>query len=114
MDIHSEQHEDSLRLSPVGEMSIYNAADLKPALLHALEQSDDIELDLAGVSEMDTSGVQLLMLMKREAVAAGKALKLSGHSPVVLDVFELLRLGSWFGDPQLLPAGNGKSGGTSA
>lgn len=114
MEILNEQREACLRLSPVGEMTIYNAAELKPALLHALEQSDEIEIDLAGISEIDTSGVQLLMLMKREAVAARKALKLAGHSPAVLEAFELLRLGNWFGDPQLLQASAGKTAGSTA
>lgn len=103
MEIRNERDAACLRLYPEGEMTIYQIADLKPALLDALAQSDEIELDLAAVSELDTSGVQLLMLMKREAVAAGKALKLSGHSPAVLEVFELLGLGGWFGDPQVLP-----------
>lgn len=104
MEIRSDHLEASLRLYPEGEMTIYRAAELKPALLDALAQSDEIELDLSSVSELDTSGVQLLMLMKREAVDAGKSLKLSGHSPAVLEVFELLGLGGWFGDPQVLPA----------
>lgn len=105
MEIHSERHESCLRLHPEGEMTIYHTADLKPALLDALAQNQEIELDLSSVSELDTSGVQLLMLVKREAAAAGKALKLTGHSPAVLEVFELLGLGGWFGDPQVLPAG---------
>jgi anti-anti-sigma factor len=109
MEIRSEQHDACLRLHPSGEMSIYSAAEFKPALLHALGQSDEIEIDLSGISEIDTSGVQLLMLMKREAAAAGKALRLAGHSPAVLEVFELLGLGNWFGDPQLLPADAGKT-----
>jgi len=104
MELHSERREACLRLHPAGEMTIYDAAELKPALLHALGQSDEIEIDLADISEIDTSGVQLLMLMKREATDAGKALTLVGHSPAVLEVFELLGLGNWFGDPQLLPA----------
>lgn len=107
MEIRSERHEACLRLYPVGEMTIYRAAELKPALLDALGQSEEIEIDLAGVGEMDTSGVQLLMLLKREAAAAGKTLRLAGHSPAVLEVFELLGLGNWFGDPQLLPADPG-------
>lgn len=105
MELSSEHHENRLRLHAAGEMTIYSAAELKTALLEALGQSDEIEIDLSGVSELDTSGVQLLMLVKREAVAAGKGLTLSGHSPAVLEVFELLGLGGWFGDPQLLPAG---------
>jgi anti-anti-sigma factor len=107
MELNQERRENRLCLQAAGEMTIYSAAELKPALLEALGQSDEdeIEIDLSGVSELDTSGVQLLMLMKREVVAAGKGLTLSGHSPAVLEVFELLGLGGWFGDPQLLPAG---------
>ncbi len=104
MEIHSERHASCLHLHPEGEFTIYHAAELMPMLFDALTQSDEIEIDLSAVAEIDTSGVQLLMLMKREAVAAGKSLKLSSHSPAVLEVFEVMGLGGWFGDPQVLPA----------
>ncbi len=110
MELSQEHREDRLCLRASGEMTIYRAADLKPKLLRALSESDAIDLDLSGVSELDTTGVQLLMLLKQEAVAAGKALALSGHSPAVLEVFELLNLGGWFGDPQILPAGMERGG----
>lgn len=112
--IHTESNEAGLRLHLEGDLTIYEVAGLKPTLLAALAQSDEVELDLAAVTELDTSVVQLLMLAKREAVAAGKVLKLSGHSPAVLEVFELLGLGSWFGDPQVLPAGASGSGRAAA
>lgn len=105
MEIRSERQDACLRLHPEGEMTIYQVTELKQALLDALAQHNEIELDLSAVSEMDTSGVQLLMLMKREAGVAGKVLKLAGHSPAVLEVFELLGLSGWFGDPQVLLAG---------
>jgi anti-anti-sigma factor len=105
MELSCERQGSRLRVRAVGDMTIYAAADLKPALLDVLGQGDDIEIDLSEVGELDTSGVQLLMLAKREAAAAGKALTLSRHSPAVLEVFELLGLGRWFGDPQVLPAG---------
>jgi anti-sigma B factor antagonist len=114
MEIRSERNDGRLTLHPEGEMTIYHAAALKAPLLAALAQSDEVEFDLSAVSELDTSGVQLLMLMKREAVAAGKAFELSGHSPAVLEVFELLGLGGWFGDPQVLPAGAPGSGRAAA
>lgn len=104
MELSSERQGNRLRVRAAGDMTIYAAADLKPALLETLTQGDDIEIDLSAVSELDTSGVQLLMLLKREAGAAGKPLTLTRHSPAVLEVFELLGLGGWFGDPQLLPA----------
>lgn len=104
MEIRNERNDGCLSLYPEGELTIYQAAELKPALFDALAHSDEIEIDLSAVNGIDTSGVQLLMLMKREAVAAGKSLALCGHSAAVLEVFEILNLGGWFGDPQLLPA----------
>lgn len=104
MELTTESRDNRLCLHANGEMTIYHAAELTPQLLDALAQSDAVEIDLSGVSELDASGVQLMMLMKREAGEAGKTLTLSGHSPAVLEVFEMLDLGGWFGDPQVLPA----------
>ena len=81
-----------------GEMSIYRAAELKQSLLAPLEQAGVLEVDLSGVTELDTAGVQLLMLAKRAAQAKQCELRLSAHSPAVLDVFELLNLAAYFGD----------------
>ncbi|WP_395702306.1 lipid asymmetry maintenance protein MlaB [Aquabacterium sp.] len=87
-----------------GEMTIYRAAELKPLLLQALADGDGapIEIDLAEVSEFDAAGLQLLMAAKTAATAAGRALRLQGHSPAVLDVFELLDVAAFFGDPLLI------------
>ena len=87
-----------------GELTIYQAAELKDALLAALAAADVLELDLSGVTELDTAGVQLLMVLKRAARAQGRTLRLLGHSPAVLEVFDLLNLGGWFGDPLVMAA----------
>lgn len=87
-----------------GEFSIYQAAAGKERVLAALAETEELELDLAGVTEMDTAGIQLLILAKREAMAAGKTLRLTGHSPAVVEIIELFGLAAWFGDPLLLPA----------
>ena len=60
------------------------------------------EIDLSGVTEIDTSGVQLLMLAKKEALAAQRELRLVGHSPAVLEVFELLNVAAYFSDPLVM------------
>lgn len=87
-----------------GELNIYRAAELKELLLTPLYQSISLEVDLSGVSEVDTAGVQLLMLAKRTAKEHACELRLTAHSPAVLDVFELLDLAGVFGDPLLMPA----------
>lgn len=87
-----------------GELSIYRAAELKEALLAAVNRSPCLEVDLAGVTEIDTAGVQLLMLAKRSAAQLQRQVRLVSHSPAVMEVFALLDLAAWFGDPLLLAA----------
>ncbi|MCM5682951.1 STAS domain-containing protein [Schlegelella sp. S2-27] len=87
-----------------GELTICRAAELKPVLLDALQRASTLEIDLSSVSEMDSTGVQLLMLVKRHALSTGRELNLTGHSKPVVEVFELLDLAAFFGDPLVIPA----------
>jgi anti-sigma B factor antagonist len=95
--------QDSAALRIEGEMSIYRAAELKQILLDALKASPTLDVDLSGVTEFDTAGLQLLMLAKKTAQQAGGDLRLSAHSPAVVDVLELLNLSAWFGDQLIIP-----------
>jgi anti-anti-sigma factor len=87
-----------------GELNIYRAAELKPLLLQALDSAPQLEIDLSGVTEIDTSGVQLLMLAKRRSQALQRELRLANHSPAVVEVIELLDLAAYFGDPLIVAA----------
>lgn len=87
-----------------GEMTIYRAAELKQALLEALNGATALEVDLHGVTEIDSAGIQLLMLTKATGQANACEVRLLNHSPAVLEVFELLDLAAHFGDPLLVPA----------
>ena len=79
-------------------MTIYQAAAHKKDLLNAFNSADELEIDLSGVSEMDTAGVQLLALLKREAFKDGKQVRLVAHSAASLEVLEIYNLGAYFGD----------------
>ena len=59
---------------------------------------------------MDTAGLQLLLLVKRESLKAGKVLRLTGHSPASLDVLERYNLGAYFGDPEVVSSRERKKG----
>jgi anti-sigma B factor antagonist len=88
-----------------GEVTIYRATELRQTLLAALaEAPDGLAIDLAGVTEFDSAGVQLLMAAKRAANDSGRPLVLAEHSAAVLDVFELLDLAAFFGDPLVVSA----------
>ena len=85
-----------------GNMTIYEAAADKPVLLDALAKPGDVEIDLSAVSEMDTAGLQLLILAERESLKAGKRLSIVGHSESSLDVLDRYNLVSYFGDPVVI------------
>jgi anti-anti-sigma regulatory factor len=82
-----------------GELTIFRAAELLPALMSSPPPA---EIDLWGVTEIDSAGLQLLMLAKMRATAGQRTLRLNRPSPSVAEVFELLNLTAYFGDPVLL------------
>ena len=86
------------------DMTIYNALAQKPLLLDALDNCEELDLDLSQVGEMDTSGFQLLLLTKREAQKAGKTMRLTAHSKAVTELLDLYNMASYFGDPLVIPA----------
>jgi anti-anti-sigma factor len=103
MTITSKIRNGVCRTRVAGEMTIYQAAEMKQKLLRSLARSAEMEIDLSGVSEIDTAGFQLLLLAKREAAFAGKALRLVAHSPATLAVLDMLNMASYFGDPVMMP-----------
>ena len=92
------------RLAITENMTIYLAEPQKHQLLDALAGTQHLELDLSAVAEMDTAGLQLLMLVKREAVQHGKSLTITGHSPTVQQILDFCNLVGVFGDPMLISA----------
>lgn len=85
-------------------MTIYQAVEQKTALLKALKKYNQIEIDLSNVNEMDTAGLQLLILVKRSAEKADKTVRLVAHSPTSLDVIDRYDLAAFFGDPVFISA----------
>ena len=85
-----------------GEFSIYHAAEIKPKLLDALDRSTEMELHLAEVSEIDSAGLQILLLLEKEALRTGKQLRLTAHSVAVVEIIQLFDLAGYFGDPVLI------------
>ena len=105
MTMHDETRAHAAnRLHLEGDMTIQRAAEFKQTLMNALDGAASLEINLHDVTEIDSSGVQLLMLAKATAQARTCELRLVSHSPAVLEVFELLDLAAHFGDPLLMPA----------
>jgi anti-sigma B factor antagonist len=98
------EHADIAYVSAGEELTIYCAAQLKEDLLNQLALSQGLEIDLSQVQEMDSAGVQVLLMLKQEADARHKQLHLVNHSKPVVEIFELLDLPTHFADPLVIPA----------
>ena len=79
-----------------GELTIYHAVELRRALLPLLLEHHHLDLDLAGVTELDSAGVQVLMVSRREAVKGGGALRILGRSNAVDEVFGAMNIAAGF------------------
>lgn len=102
-----ELNEGACKLGVDGEMSIYTAAELKERLVPLVQECTEAELDLSQVSEMDSAGLQLLVLLKREALAAGRKIRFVSHSKAVVEVLDLCNMAGAFGDPVVLSSNAG-------
>jgi len=85
-----------------GELTIFTAARQKMYMPAFPKPADKLEINLANVTEIDTAGLQLLNLIKREAAQTGKTLCFIKHTKVVLDVLEFTNLARAFGDRVVL------------
>jgi anti-anti-sigma factor len=96
------------RASIEGEMTIYNAAALKQSLDGALNDARELEINLSKVNEIDSAGIQLLMLAKKERAQHDRETTLTAHSNAVVDALEILGLAPYFGDPVVMTRNQGE------
>lgn len=92
------------RIAIAEDMTIYNAAAHKQVLIEALNAGPELEIDLSGVGEIDTSGFQLLVLLKREAHRLNIQARIVAHSEAVRELLDFYNMAAEFGDPLLMPA----------
>ena len=80
------------RVALDGELTIMTAAESKERLLTALPGSGGLRVDLAGVEEIDTAGLQVLLLTRREAESMSLPFELTAPAPGVAAVLALAGL----------------------
>lgn len=91
-------------LAVTEDLTIYHALEQKQLLLDALDATSELELNLSLVGKIDTAGLQLLILLKKEAQRAGKQLRIVAHSQAVSSVIDFCNMAAEFGDPLVIPA----------
>jgi anti-anti-sigma factor len=104
MAIKAQVKEGVTHLIIEDEMTIYTALEQKNELSEYLKSDSELQINLGKVSEIDSAGLQILLFIKQEAARLNFQFSLIQHSQAVVEVFELLNLGSHFGDPIILSA----------
>jgi anti-anti-sigma factor len=101
MSIQIERTGKTARVTLAGELTIYSVAEIKAGLTEAMNGADEVEVDLQGITEMDTAGLQLMLIAKRNQ---GKDVRFINHPQSVLRLVDLANLGAVFGDPLFISA----------
>ena len=93
-----------VHLAVLDEMTVYTVLEQKRQLFDYLKSAKELQIDLSGVVEIDSAGVQLLMFLKQEANSGNIKFSLTQHSQTVVEALELLNLSKHFGDPIVISA----------
>lgn len=104
MTIECEQKDGVSCLTINEEMTIYTAMQQKNSLCQYLADRHPLHIDLSGVTEIDSAGLQILLLLKQEAANRDIELQLVHHSQAVVEALELFNLSTQFGDPLIISA----------
>ena len=75
-----------------GELTIISAVEQNQRLQALLTGDSGVEVDLSGVTEIDTSGLQVLLLAKREAERLGVPLVFQSPSEPLRSMLDLTGL----------------------
>lgn len=82
----NQDKDGNLVMKIEGSLSAYEVGDLKDRLLTGFIDHQGIFLDINGVTECDTLGIQLLLSAKKTAEKLNKSFNVTGDSSAVHNV----------------------------
>ena len=94
--IKFERKGDSCIVYAAGEIDLSNSHELRKTILAALKTDSRVEVDLSGVSYIDSSGIASLVEGLQFAKSQSKKFVLSNPSKQVKAIMELARLDKVF------------------
>jgi anti-anti-sigma factor len=77
LEIHAEPRQDAIRVAVSGELDLATVPILAAALERHTVEHERVELDLGGVSFMDSSGIQLLIDATRSATRLSREVRIA-------------------------------------
>ncbi len=95
MEITEQKDSTKCALKLEGEMTIYTAMENKVHFTPYFTVEQTISLDMAAVSEFDSSGFQILLLLERQAITNDNAFTIKQPSSSVQEVLTLYNKQDW-------------------
>jgi anti-sigma B factor antagonist len=91
LTVVSERRGTTHRIAPSGELDLATSPELERELLRA-EQTDaeEIELDLAGLTFIDSAGIRVLISAEARSDADGSRLRIKAVTPVARRILALV------------------------
>lgn len=90
LTLHPANDREPARLSVLGDLTIYEAADTRNELLALLPQdAGPWALDLGGLEELDSAGIQLLLSLHKTLNGGAQVVALSDSARAVIGLLRL-------------------------
>ena len=92
MAIQVENKDGSCNVSLSDELTIYTCAEYRQTLLEQCDFSSPMNIDVSGISEVDSSGLQLLMALKNQQENLNVGLQFIGDNQHLADTLKHVQL----------------------
>ena len=90
LKIRNYKNKSTLKID--GELTIYTAQEYKKHLVEKFTPFKFLEVDLEGVEEIDSCGLQLLAAMSKQLSDSGSEINIIAASDVAKDALDVSRL----------------------
>lgn len=90
---------ESETLKIPGDMTIYEAEEVKSIFDGAMKSNGDVCINLGNVSEIDSCGIQLMISLKKTLNEKDRDVVFVSHTDAVIDLFDVFDVSTYFGDP---------------
>jgi anti-anti-sigma factor len=92
----TQKRNNSTEISISGELNIYCAMELYQEHFKALKFKEVVIIKLAGISEIDTAGAQLLILLFKEIASKKASYTITTSSNAIDEYSQLFNLARYF------------------
>lgn len=100
--VRIEDTESGRRLCLDGGITVYSAFYFRDTVLAAVPAQGQLEIDLSGVHEIDSAGLQVMLQLRSRHETS---LRFTNHSPTVRRVLKMCKMAAYFGDAGATPPG---------